>query len=96
MDAQTHPTEEAMVKLEELRRRRAWSQERLAQQAGVSVRTVYNLERADRPYGRPQSRVILAISEALGVQPAEVDEFRQGLGLGPAGDAEGKAVRAAA
>jgi transcriptional regulator with XRE-family HTH domain len=76
-----------MARLEALRRRRALSQRALAKAAGLSYRTVFNVERGVTK--APQLRVVRAISDALGVDPAEVDEFRGPLGLPPAGGKTG-------
>jgi DNA-binding XRE family transcriptional regulator len=87
-----------VAKLEDLRRRAALSQEELGTRAGVSSRTIYNIER-DRPAGEkpyaPRGKVMRAIAEVLGVAPADVAEFRPALGL-PAEDAERPQMAAAA
>src|SRR5215472_16065848 len=55
-------------KLVELRTRRNWTQEKLADKAIVSVRTVQNIER-----GRPTQRSTLArLAEALGVSARDL------------------------
>ncbi len=78
-------TEEKVVaKLENLRRRRALSQEELAMRSGVSTHTIYNIERAQRTEGKPyapRGKVLRAIAAALEVNPEDVDEFRAALGL---------------
>jgi hypothetical protein len=48
----------------------------------VGYRTIFNIE--NRVTTAPQLRVVRAVSDALGVDPAEVDEFRGALGLPPA------------
>jgi transcriptional regulator with XRE-family HTH domain len=65
--------------LEQLRRRQPLTQKELALAAGVSVGTVRGIEHGYYKSVRP--RVIRAIAEALGVQPADVVEFRPSLGL---------------
>jgi len=67
------------VRLAEARRRKMLTQVELAVASGVSPQTISNLERG--LYGRPQVRVMRRIAEALGVEPAAVDEFRTALGL---------------
>jgi transcriptional regulator with XRE-family HTH domain len=62
-----------MARLEILRRQRLLSQRELAERAGVAESTVHLIEVGRT---RPRFRVVRAICEALGVQPAEVDEFR--------------------
>jgi transcriptional regulator with XRE-family HTH domain len=66
--------------LEQWRRRRPWTQKELAESAGVSVGTVRGIEHGYYKSVRP--RVIRAIAGALGLQPAEIVEFRPSLGLG--------------
>lgn len=68
-----------MARLEALRRRAALSQAELAERAGVAKGTVYALEKGAHP--RPRGRVMRAIARALGVEPADVEEFRGALGL---------------
>ena len=67
------------LSLEQLRRRQPLTQKELAQAAGVSVGTVRGIEHGYYKSVRP--RVIRAIAETLGVQPADVIEFRPSLGL---------------
>ena len=52
------------------------SQEKIAQRAGLSVRTYMRLETGQTP--NPSFETVLAISDALGVKPSEITEF-QGL-----------------
>ena len=77
-----------MPALSALRRRRMLTQRALAEKAGVALSTVYGLEAGHRP--RPRFGVMQQIAVALGVDPAEVDEFRPALGL----DSERKRVAA--
>ena len=82
--AAARPEEEVVAKLEDLRRRRALSQEELAMRSGVSTRTIYNIERDQKPEGKPHAprgKVLRAIAAALEVKPEAVDEFRASLGL---------------
>jgi transcriptional regulator with XRE-family HTH domain len=67
------------LSLEQLRRRQPLTQKELALAAGVSVGTVRGIEHGYYKSVRP--RVIRAIAETLGVQPADVIEFRPSLGL---------------
>jgi transcriptional regulator with XRE-family HTH domain len=72
----------AGVKLAQCRKRRYFSQRGLAAEAGVSFATVKAIES-----GRvraPQLRVVRSIAETLAIDPAEIDEFRESLGLPPA------------
>jgi len=65
--------EEVTVRgLRDIRRRKFLTIEALAQKAGVSPKTIVDLE-----FGRthPKFRTILRISEALGVDPNAVAEF---------------------
>ena len=64
-----------MTALAALRRQRAWSQRELAKQAGVSPSVIVQLEAGRTRY--PKYKVIRALAAALGVEPREVDEFRQ-------------------
>ncbi len=66
-----------MAPLETLRRRQLLSQRDLAQQAGVSLSTIYLTENGK---SRPTLKVMRAICAVLGVQPTEVNEFRAALG----------------
>jgi transcriptional regulator with XRE-family HTH domain len=70
--------EAGMVRIEDLRRRRAWSQAELAVAAGVSPKTIWMLENGKRE--KVQGRIIRSVAKALGVQPEDVDEFRSSLG----------------
>lgn len=65
-----------MVKLRKARLQRLLSQRALAKQAGVALKTVIDLE-----LGRtqPHFETMRKLSEALGVEPIEIDEFWQAL-----------------
>ena len=74
-----------------LRERRAWSQEHLAEVAGISVRTLQRMEAGE--VGSPESR--LALAAALGVDVADfrrpgparsVEDASPGDGIGVVGD----------
>ena len=67
------------VRLADLRRRRMLTQVELAVAAGVAPATISKLERVlERGERRaPQMRVVRLVSAALGVDPSEVDEFRE-------------------
>ena len=71
-----------MTALAALRRQRAWSQRDLAKQAGVSPSVIVQLETGRTRY--PKYKVIRALAAALGVEPREVDEFRQMVDSEPA------------
>ena len=49
------------------------SQDELAAKAGVSKKTIVDLENGN--VTRPQWRTVRALSKALGVKPASVEEF---------------------
>lgn len=74
---------EPLVRLETLRRQRGLTREKLAATAGVSVKTLYTLETSPEPRPTVQPRVMHGIAAALGVEPADVDQFRPALGLPP-------------
>ena len=59
--------------LRQLRLRKGWSLRDLAREADVAVDTLIDAERAARP---PRPSTMRKIAEALGVEIAEVDEFR--------------------
>jgi transcriptional regulator with XRE-family HTH domain len=65
-----------VASLRELRLARVLSQRDLAGKAGVTAKTVVDLELGRQ---EPRLRTIRAIAEALGVEPAEVDEFRRAI-----------------
>lgn len=71
----------AGVKLAQHRRLKLLSQQELADASGVAKSTLVNIE-AGRV--KPQLRIVKRLSEVLGVNPSEVDEFRPSLGLPPA------------
>ena len=60
-----------------LRKRRLLSQRALAKKAGVALSTVYLLEAARTE--RTTFKVMRAISDALGVPPESIAEFRRTL-----------------
>jgi transcriptional regulator with XRE-family HTH domain len=59
--------------LRQLRIQRLWSQQELARRADVSLRTIVNIESGARP---PRLLTMRRVAEALGVDWAEIDEFR--------------------
>jgi transcriptional regulator with XRE-family HTH domain len=63
-----------MAPLASVRKRRLLTLRELAEQAHVSLSTLYAIERGER---RPQMRVIRQLAAALNVDPLEVDEFRR-------------------
>ena len=85
-------TGERIARLRQLRRRRPWTQRELAAVAGVSVGTVRCIEQG--VYRTIQPRVVRALAEALGVEPATIAEFRVTLGLPPVSPPESGPVSA--
>ena len=71
------------VKLVQHRRLKFLSQDALAEKAGISKSTLVQIEKGRV---KPQLRIMKQLSEALGVDATDVDEFRQAL-LGTNGDA---------
>ena len=65
-----------MTTLREARLRALLSIRQLARRAGLSPTTVYLLETRQRA---PQLLTVHKLSQALGVDPQEVDEFRPAL-----------------
>lgn len=65
-----------MTSLREARLRQTLSQRDLAEKAGVAPKTIVDLE-----LGRnePRLRTMRLIAQALGIEAAEIDEFRQAL-----------------
>ena len=63
-----------MASLASVRKRRLLSLRELAEQAQISLSTLYAIERGER---RPQMRVVRQLAAALNVDPLEVDEFRR-------------------
>jgi len=63
-----------MPALAAVRRRHFLSQRELAKKANVALGTIARIELGQT---QPRYRVVRAISEALGVEPLEVDEFRR-------------------
>ena len=64
--------------LGQLRRERLLTIRALAAAAGVSTRTVLQAEHGERT---PQPGTIRRLAAALGVEPAQVREFRAAMGL---------------
>ena len=62
-----------MVTLREARLQALLSMRQLARKAGVSPTTIYSLESGQHS---PQLLTIYKLSRALGIEPAEIDEFR--------------------
>ncbi len=65
-----------MASLRVLRLERGLSQRDLAARAGVTQQTVVHLELRRR---EPHPGTMRRMAEALGVEPAEVDEFRRAI-----------------
>lgn len=59
------------IRMKRLRKDRGWTPEKLAEEAGVSVRTVRDIEagRVDEP----RVGTIFSIAEALGVKVSDID-----------------------
>jgi transcriptional regulator with XRE-family HTH domain len=70
-----HDREEPM-KLVEVRRTRLLSTRALERESGVSAKTINAIERG---HTTPALATIKKLSEALGVDPLEVDEFREAI-----------------
>ena len=70
-----------MMTLRETRRRNLFSIVQLAEKAGVSTRTIVDLE-----HGRtvPRLQTMRKVSEALGVDPESIEEFRNAIEEEPA------------
>jgi transcriptional regulator with XRE-family HTH domain len=66
------------VKLVTARSLRGWTQRELAEKADVSHVTIVKLENEGRA---PRAKTLFKISQALGMDPREIDEFRPALGL---------------
>ena len=65
-----------MPTVRELRLRQLWSQRELARRAGVAEGTIVTIETGQRP---PRLLTMSRIADALGVDWAEIDEFRQAV-----------------
>jgi transcriptional regulator with XRE-family HTH domain len=70
--------EKEVATLKAWRRRRLLTVRGLAAAAGVAQRTVVEVEAGRRT---PHPGTVRALSEALGVEPEQVTEFRQVMGL---------------
>ena len=70
-------TESAVLPLVTIRRRKLLSQRDLAARAGVALSTIYLLEAGKTE--RTTFKVMRAVSEALGVPPETIAEFRRVL-----------------
>jgi transcriptional regulator with XRE-family HTH domain len=74
-----------MMSLRAWRLQRVLSVHDLAASAGVSNKTILDIEHGRV---RPKLRTIRRLSEALAVPPAEVEEFARVLSPAPRGDQE--------
>jgi DNA-binding Xre family transcriptional regulator len=63
--------------LASIRRRKLLSQRALAKQAGVALSTIYLLEAAKTEH--VTFKVMRAVSDALGVAPESIAEFRRAI-----------------
>ena len=66
-----------VVTLREARLQALLSMRQLARRAGVSPTTIQLLESGQHS---PQLLTIYKLSRALGIEPAEIDEFRRAMG----------------
>ena len=64
------------MKLSETRRSRLLSMRALAAKSGVSLKTINNIEMR---HITPHLSTVAKLCEALGVDPMEVDEFRDAI-----------------
>jgi transcriptional regulator with XRE-family HTH domain len=62
--------------LRAIRLSKALSQRDLAERAGVTQKTIVDLELGRQ---EPRLRTIRLLAEALGVQPHDIDEFREAI-----------------
>ena len=60
-----------MDEITRLRKAKGWSQERLAREAGISVRTIIRVEQG---VSSPTIPILRKIAEALGVTPGDLLE----------------------
>ncbi len=65
-----------MATLREMRLRQALSQRDLARKAEVAPKTIVDLELGRQ---EPRLRTMRRLAEALGVEPLEIDEFRNAI-----------------
>lgn len=65
-----------MASLRDIRLSRALSQRDLALKAGVSPKTIVDLEQGRQ---EPRLRTMRRLAEALGVAPLEIDNFKQAI-----------------
>lgn len=66
-----------MPSLRSIRIKRLLTQEELAARSGVPQQTIARIERSGKH--RPALRTIRKLSQALGVEATEIDEFRASL-----------------
>ncbi len=59
-------------KLKELRKKKAWSQEQLSTESGLSLRTIQRIENGE---SEPTGHSLLQLTQALGVSPDEIMEW---------------------
>lgn len=70
--------QETALPLAAIRQRKLLSQRDLARKAGVALSTIYLLETGKTE--RATFKVMRAVSEALGVPPESIAEFRRAMG----------------
>ncbi len=68
-----------MARLELIRRQKLLSQAALAARSGVSESTIYAIEGGRSK--SPRLQIMRKLCDALGVEPADIDEFRAPIGL---------------
>lgn len=59
-------------KIKSAREVRGWSQQQLADKSGVSIRTLQKYECGDNDPANAQAKIVIALAEALGVEPKEL------------------------
>ena len=62
------------MKLRELRISQRITQDDLTELSGISIRTIRNVESGSHP---PSVETMLKVSKALGLELADIDEFKQ-------------------
>jgi transcriptional regulator with XRE-family HTH domain len=73
--------EALVMPLASVRRRKLLSQRALAKQAGVALSTIYQLEAGKTR--RVTFKVMRSVSDALGVAPDSIAEFRRAMDAEP-------------
>jgi transcriptional regulator with XRE-family HTH domain len=76
MRKSVEPVKGASMKLEEARKRHLWTLRDLAEVANVGLATIHGVERGVR---LPSLKTIRRVSQALEIDPLEIDEFRAAI-----------------